>query len=102
MHESIGAGKHFYRLTQIDRSGNSTYSPVIAFFGGTFAKLHLYPNPATSSISISTSSLFHDNEFTVTSQTGQLVMKGLMTSQQIDVQKLPLGQYWFTVKNRQW
>lgn len=98
LHENVEAGKHFYRLIQIDKSGNRIYSPVIAFFGGTIAKLHLYPNPATSSISISTSSLFHDNEFTVTSQTGQSVMKGLINNQQIDVQKLPVGQYWLSVK----
>lgn len=98
VHENVGAGKHFYRLAQIDKSGNRTYSPVIAFFGSTIAKLHLYPNPATSSLSISASSLFHDNEFTITSQTGQLVMKGLINNQQIDVQRLPVGQYWFSVK----
>jgi hypothetical protein len=100
LHENIAAGKHFYRITDIDKSGNKRYSQIITLSSGAALGLQLYPNPATSFISFTASSLLQGNEFTISSLTGQAVLKGIISQQQIDVQKLTSGHYFFIVKTK--
>ncbi|MCW3105498.1 MAG: hypothetical protein JWQ09_4 [Segetibacter sp.] len=100
LHENIAAGKHFYRIIDIDKNGNKRYSQIITLSSGGASTLQLYPNPATSFISVTASSLLQGNEFTISSLTGQMVLKGIISQQQIDVQKLTSGHYWFVVKTK--
>ena len=45
------AGNNFYRLQQVDKDGNSTYSRIILLGGsGAAGALLLYPNPATTQL----------------------------------------------------
>jgi len=62
--------------------------------------LQLYPNPAVSFISVAASSLLEGNEFTISSAIGQRMLKGVISKQQIDVQKLAPGNYFFSIKTK--
>jgi Secretion system C-terminal sorting domain len=44
------AGNNFYRLQQVDRDGNVSYSPIILLGGTGESTLTLYPNPATTEL----------------------------------------------------
>ncbi|MGI8634416.1 MAG: T9SS type A sorting domain-containing protein [Segetibacter sp.] len=100
LHENVTAGKHFYRITDIDKSGNKRYSQIITLSSGIGSALQLYPNPAASFISVTASSLLQGNEFAISSLTGQTVVKGVIGKQQIDVQKLTSGNYLFSIKTK--
>lgn len=98
--ENIGVGKHFYRIIDIDKGGNKRYSQIITLSSGSLSVLQLYPNPATSFISVAASSILQGNEFSINSLAGQTVLKGIINQQQIDVQKLTSGHYWFLIKTK--
>jgi len=97
-HDNIASGKHFYQLVDVDKSGHKNYSHIISLNSVAGPRLQLFPNPATSAISISSSSLLSGTQFTITSTTGQILMTGRFERQQIDVQKLSAGQYWLIIK----
>jgi hypothetical protein len=47
------SGNNFYRLQQVDKGGNSTYSPIIVLGGsGGAGSLVLFPNPATTVLNL--------------------------------------------------
>ncbi|GEO11814.1 DNRLRE domain-containing protein [Segetibacter aerophilus] len=98
LHENISAGKHFYRITDVDKSGHRRYSQIITLSSMSTPALQVYPNPATSFISVTTSSVLKGAEFSINSLAGQLLLRGKLSEQQIDIQKLPAGQYWLTLK----
>jgi hypothetical protein len=99
-HTNPRAGKHFYRIIDVDKSGGKTYSPVISVSVGGTATLQLYPNPAISSVSVSASSLLTGAAFTVTSMNGQAVLRGVLQDQHINIINLNPGQYWLLVKTK--
>jgi hypothetical protein len=100
LHQNISGGKNFYRIVDIDKNGNKRYSQIITLSSGITSTLQLYPNPATSSIFVTASSLLQGNEFTINSATGQQVLKGTITQPQIDVKKLLPGSYWLTIRTK--
>ncbi|HSU50060.1 MAG TPA: DNRLRE domain-containing protein [Segetibacter sp.] len=98
--ENISIGKHFYRIADVDKNGNKRYSQVITLSAGMTSVLQLYPNPAVSFISVAASSLLEGNEFTISSAIGQRMLKGVISKQQIDVQNLAPGNYFFSIKTK--
>jgi hypothetical protein len=99
VHENITPGRHFYRITDVDKSGHRRYSQIITLSSLATPALQVYPNPATSFISVTTSSVLKGTEFSINSLAGQLLLRGKLSEQQIDIQRLPAGQYWLTLKN---
>lgn len=99
-HQNLTAAKHFYRIVDVDKSGNKRFSQIISLSVEGKVALQIFPNPVTSFITVTASSLLQGSEFTVSSLTGQLVLRGLITQQQIDVNKLLPGQYLFSVKTK--
>jgi hypothetical protein len=61
-------------------------------------KLQLTPNPAISFVNIASSAIVQGLAYTISSSAGQIVKKGVLNSQQIDVQKLIQGQYWLSIE----
>ncbi|MCW3080015.1 T9SS type A sorting domain-containing protein [Segetibacter sp.] len=98
LHENVSAGKHFYRIIDVDKTGNKRYSQIITLSSGAAFTMHVYPNPATSFISVITSLLLKGTAFSINSLSGQLLLRGKLNEQQIDIQKLSAGQYWLTLK----
>lgn len=99
IHENVETGKHFYRIIDVDKSGHKSYSQTITLSSGVASALQLYPNPAISFITVTSSFLLKGMEYSVTSVGGQVLLRGKINSQQIDVQKLSQGQYLLTVKS---
>jgi len=98
--ENLPAGKHFYRIVDVGRSGNKGYSQIVVLSLGSLSALQLYPNPATSIITINASASTEGNEYAITTAGGQTVLKGVVRRQQINVQKLSTGQYYLVIKTK--
>lgn len=97
-HENLGAGKHYYRLIQIDKSGEKFSSQIIALSSISLSRLQLYPNPSSGHITVSASSLLQGSQYSINSLSGQVLLQGTFKDQHIDIQKLQPGQYWIIVK----
>lgn len=97
-HTGLSSGKHFYRIAQQDLNGIVKYSQIILVTVNATTTLQIRPNPATLFISITASSVLKGNEFSINSYSGQVVMKGKISDQQINVQNLSSGQYWLILK----
>jgi len=74
------AGDNFYRLQQVDRNGNSTYSQIVLLAGtGGRNFLTLYPNPAAEVLNIVAPSDVSSGEIQINiyDGMGQLAQSGL-------------------------
>jgi hypothetical protein len=97
-HANISGGKHYYRLAQYDFDGAVKYSQVVLVSLNKGGLLQVKPNPATSFIKLTASTALDGAPYFITSSSGQVVKKGVLSGQQIDVQQLPSGQYWLSVE----
>ena len=92
----------YYRLKQVDKSGNFQYSFVIAVSNKAFSSLEIFPNPAQSSINIKSSSLI--NKVVIFDSFGKKVneinIKENSSTAVINISNLSSGQYFVEVINR--
>lgn len=95
---NLTAGKHYYRLAQHDADGSVRYSQIILLSFKSNFKLQLIPNPATSAVNITAATTVEGLAYTISSSAGQIVKKGVLSSQQINIQNLLQGQYWLSIE----
>lgn len=100
LHENLPAGKHFYRIIDVDKTGYQRFSQIISLSSTSNLSLQVYPNPAASFIFVTASSMLQGSEFAISSLAGQAVLKGIISQQQINIEKLIAGQYWFIIKTK--
>jgi Secretion system C-terminal sorting domain len=83
-------------LRQIDNDGKETFSKVISIVTKGNAKLNVYPNPVSNTLTIETDFDMARNEanrdYQITNLLGQTVLRGT-ASTQINVSALPQGSY---------
>ena len=60
-------------------------------------ELLLYPNPAGDYLRVDNQENLSGLQYTITDQTGKIVLQGKMNNQTIDVRALPAGVYVFTL-----
>ena len=87
----------YYRLRQIDNDGREALSKVIAIQTKGKSKLIVYPNPASSILTVEAATT---NEYQIYNFFGQKILSNVFSSdweftstQQIDVSMLPEGNY---------
>ncbi len=95
---NLTTGKHYYRLAQHDLDGSVRYSQIIVLSFKSYLKLQLSPNPTVSFINITAATTVQGLPYTISSSAGQIVKKGVLNSQQINVQQLTQGQYWLSIE----
>lgn len=102
---NAASGKNvlYYRLKQLDINGTFSYSEVRLLNAETLTdENHLiYPNPVSDILSISLSN-FTDVLYTITDAAGQIILKGLLTSQQtaLDLSEIKPGIYFLRTGSR--
>lgn len=95
----------FYRLKLIDIDGKFTYSKVVSIRVDTiFSNALVYPNPAGNSLTIKLkNSLRESSLLKVNDIAGRIVLQQQINATQnniqLDVQQLPPGRYFITIKN---
>ncbi len=90
---------------QIVEYRNLDYNPSVPVLNPTDKDqfMLVFPNPAIHMVTIQTSSSFVNHPFELISYNGQVVKKGIITSEdfQLNVQDLPVGFYYVKANNQQ-
>ncbi len=87
---------NYYKIKQVDFDGNyKWYGPISVEPGEKENQLSLYPNPATSTITVT--NLETINDFVIYNSMGAVVKTGKMENDQIDVDELIPGTYYLSV-----
>lgn len=87
------AGLYYYRLRQVDRDGQTTFSPVVSVRVAASLTLQAFPNPTAQNLHIAGAP---GELYTLVNQLGQAVLAGqLPPSAQalLDLSRLPDGVY---------
>ena len=88
----------FYRLKQIDKNGNFSYSKVMPIqFSEAAASITLFPNPGKEKVHIKSNLILKD--YIITNSNGLLVQKGKIQSNYIDISNLATGLYFIEISN---
>ncbi len=91
--DAAAAGRHYYRLRQVDLDGSESFSPVAVVETGLLAGLTAYPTLATHTLHVSGPAGTH---LSVLDQQGKQVQAADIAAsqqQQLDVSGLPGGVY---------
>ncbi len=97
-HSDAASGKHYYRLAQHDFSGATHYSQVVFVVKNSKKQLlQIAPNPVQSVLQLKKNDLPGSHLYQITNSAGQVVVKGIVSAQQISVANLTKGNYLLTV-----
>jgi Concanavalin A-like lectin/glucanases superfamily/Secretion system C-terminal sorting domain len=92
------SGKYYYKIKLNDINTKSTYSETRKLEMSNIAAVHVYPNPATTELTIATSS--PQFEYTIHNSMGQIIYQGNSKAsvQTINIQSLSNGIYTMAIK----
>ena len=91
MHRVSTTATDYYRLRQIDNDGTETLSKVISIQSkGKDNKLKAYPNPVSNVLTIETEAT---GDYHIINILGQIILRGPVSAQKIDVSALTQGNY---------
>lgn len=101
IHTSPASGSNYYRLKEVDKDGNGTYSKVCqVWFGKAASRLSFYPNPVKDRVTITNSGGGLASVLVLTLDGRQLQQNGHFNSgESIDLSKYPAGIYLLAIKN---
>ena len=98
-HLNITSGKHFYRLAQHDFNGAIQYSQVVVIdVNAKKQLLQIVPNPVQTVIGLRANEQLNGSKYQITNSLGQVLISGLLSTQQIGVGNLTKGNYRLTIK----
>ncbi len=93
-------GTVYYRIKMVDKDGYSTYSMIKAINNNLIAKLVIFPNPASSTLTLTLASSVTDASINITNVIGKTVLAMDKQSGQkfdINISKLSAGSYFVQV-----
>ena len=92
-HYDVFQGKNYYRLEQVDKDGNTSYSDVkLVNFGETQQEVSVYPNPVISIINFN-KTFAAGTGIQIINQLGQAVQQATFSGNTYQPKKLPAGWY---------
>ena len=89
---------NYYRLSQIDNDGKETLSKVITIESKVNSKLKVYPNPVYTQLTIETEAT---GDYQILNILGQIILRGPVSAQRIDVSALTQDNYVLKVGGEQ-
>jgi hypothetical protein len=91
--ENPFAGINYYRLKMVDYDGHIAYSPTktLVFGGLKNTVLAVYPNPASNNLTLQYDTEKMGDTFSITNALGQVILKGKLNGNNIDISTLPAG-----------
>lgn len=89
----------YYKLKQVDFNGNFKFSniKVIQLENNISAKVNVYPNPATTSITIKSDQQSTKSTYRLLNIDGKLIHEGNVFQSNVDVSNLPRGIYFLSI-----
>lgn len=98
----LGGRRLYYRLKMIDKDGSSKLSSVFTIHLQANVRFQVYPNPASSNITVELGSSLFSGSLIVTDMTGRNVYTRQLSNQRgqvaVSVQQLPAGRYLVQLK----
>lgn len=93
----------YYRVAQVDKNGQLSYSSVVKLYAANGASISVYPNPARESISLSISSNLLGSRAVLSDVNGRRIMEVPLTSTlvTINLSKYSAGVYLLTTSKGQ-
>jgi hypothetical protein len=91
--DAAAAGRHYYRLRQVDADGSESFSPVVTVDAGLLAGLTAYPTLATHTLNITGPAGAHLRILDQQGKQVQVADIAVSQQQQLDVSGLPGGVY---------
>ena len=105
--EQAPVGKNYYRLSQVDRNGKTTYSiirevEITDDFAPDQLNISYYPNPSMGEVHMEANRIFSDFELLIFDSKGALVMKkpGIHSNITLDLSVLESGVYTLSLQDR--
>lgn len=98
--DGISAGEHFFRLRQRDFDGTEAISDVVSATVREATRLDIYPNPATTELSVVVPNERERVEIFIRDGYGRVVARRYVaggTNVTLPVSELPVGYYYLTV-----
>jgi hypothetical protein len=93
-------GKHFYKLSQVDLNGKTTYAPITeVVLNSRQPAITIYPNPAVSEILIDHTGLQTGNKYLLINSAGIIIRSSSLGSGHVSISDLPKGAYIFKILN---
>ena len=94
--ENPQTGVNYYRLKQLDLDGKFNYTEIESARIGQLEELNVFPNPATSTLSISINNFKNIGDLKILNGLGQLVKSMPINNYQVEIniQDLPNGIYY--------
>jgi hypothetical protein len=97
-------GSNYYRLKMVDVNGKSTYSNVVvANFNSSTTSISVFPNPATTEVSISHPAASGKETLTVYNAVGAIILKTAVSKNssqtRLNTQSLAKGVYYISWQN---
>jgi hypothetical protein len=94
--ENPQTGVNYYRLKQLDLDGKFNYTEIESARIGQLEELNVFPNPATSTLSISINNFKNIGDLKIRNGLGQLVKSMPINNYQVEIniQDLPNGIYY--------
>ncbi|MCC6760610.1 MAG: endonuclease [Chitinophagaceae bacterium] len=98
----LGGRRLYYRLNMVDKDGSSKLSSVFTIHLQANVRFQVYPNPASSNITVELGSSLFSGSLIVTDMTGRSVYSRQLSNQRgqvaVSVQQLPAGRYLVQLK----
>lgn len=98
----LGGRRLYYRLKMIDKDGSSKLSSVFSLHLQANVRFQVYPNPASSNITVELGSSLFSGSLIVTDMTGRSLYSRQLSNQRgqvaVSVQQLPAGRYLVQLK----
>jgi hypothetical protein len=98
VHKTVTAGKNFYRLAQYDLNGDVKYSSVVTLNKTSSFSIETAPNPATSSLILTSDEPLKGKSFLIRSAIGEVVQKGILSNLPLNIAHLTGGMYFISVQ----
>jgi hypothetical protein len=89
---------NYYRLRQVDKNGAFTFSKILTFEAKQ-TRVDIFPNPVQAFLSI-TNSRMTGAPYTIYNALGVAIQTGVLDKNGIDVQPLPSGIYFLSIKQK--
>lgn len=98
----LGGRRLYYRLNMVDKDGSSKLSSVFTIHLQANVRFQVYPNPASSNLTVELGSSLFSGSLIVTDMTGRSLYSRQLSNQRgqvsVPVQQLPAGRYLVQLK----